>query len=1186
MLTKRTSPWFTLIVVILLWGLTVWGAPSQVASAPVINIANSVSAPAQQYTLSGRVYEGATGVEPPLSTPLQGVTVSLYCSNNAWEHGVFLRSTTTDANGWYGLAVTDQEATTCEYLNIVETNPPGYISNGATTVGGSAITADWIQYTTPLDGLTLTGNKFWDAKEATDTPTPTPPPLPTATPTPTLTEPPPSATPTATPTPAPTSGGSPTSTPTPTDTPIAGTPTPTPTPTSPPVHTPPPSVTPGPGRSVLYHPLVTKRSTLNSTPSIWEEYPAWSRPDWAVLELVAEPSRAGVNETISLHALLANMGTGYSAPAQACLWVEGERLACMHLDALPPGGEVDVPWTLQLDMPGRFTVMVEVVPEGADFQIENNTQTVRIRVVGEAASPPEAEFEDLLFEAGPPNAGDTRTVTIRIYNPGFVDIEGIPVFVYVDGEEVKHAQINRLSPGERQHISFEWANITPGLHVIEARMDLPESFVYADEQRVRAWDVVVAGPTQVFTTPLKDRWISIGPSEIIPGYPTGSVGRMDSIAFHPTNSDILYASAPTGGIWKSTNGGTSWTPLGDKLATLRAGAIAVDPRDPNIVYVGTGSARWGGGVGIYKSTDGGQHWSLFADTRVTHGVSKLVIRYRPDGTFVIYAATDQGVLRYAGTDPRVTHSLPKEWTRIKTGRAVDMVVSPTDDDLVFVSIEGAGIYRTRKGLTAAKDEDWTRVSGQHGLPDLAVQGRHGVLDFYVTNVQSYLYVAVTNPSAGNTLGIYRSLNQGDTWTPVGMFKMKGLYNPFIRIWPEDPDVVYFGGVHLYYTRAGTNAAFQVWNIHADMKSLEFDPHNARHYYVLNDGGVWSCSIIPVTLPAGPMWHWDVCVPRNHDLRVTQFYDIDVSHQTPTWVIGGTQDNGTLLYKGNAVWSEIHGGDGLFSLIAPTNRNILYAQEQFLRQTVRSTNGGRTWRPANQGLPRADRWGWGNAYITIHPRFPDFLLSQGDEVYKTSNGGQTWTPRGPSGANVRGYVRRVLIHPQTFEWIAGTSRGQLWISGDQGSTWHLLDEHPDANASVVAMALAPTNPHVLYVVYSNCDPYRRIQRLERHGDVWDRTWIAGATWVSGSLPVKHADTGMGLRINAIAGDGYKDTVVYVGTDRGVYRGEASCGACPWTWRPYNEGLPLVDVRDLVVDPGNKLLYAGTWGRGVWRVQTGP
>ncbi len=110
--------------------------------------------------LSGRVYEGDTGTEPPVSVPIEGVTVSLYCSNNQGQQGTLLRSTTTDSDGWYGLDVYNTDL--CDYLNIVETDPDAYTYNGATTVGGNVVTANWIEYATPLDGKTLTGNKFWD----------------------------------------------------------------------------------------------------------------------------------------------------------------------------------------------------------------------------------------------------------------------------------------------------------------------------------------------------------------------------------------------------------------------------------------------------------------------------------------------------------------------------------------------------------------------------------------------------------------------------------------------------------------------------------------------------------------------------------------------------------------------------------------------------------------------------------------------------------------------------------------------------------------------------------------------------------------------------------------------------------------------------------------------------------------
>ncbi len=207
---------------------------------------NGVLAPSQTYTLSGRVYEGETGVGPPGSTPLQGVTVSLYCSNNAAQKGTFLRSTTTDVYGWYGLPVYDRDV--CEFFNIVETDPVGYTSNGASTVGGNVVDVNWIEYAAPLRDKTLTGNKFWDQREATNTPTPTrvgaatDTPTPTPTPTPTRVS---AATNTSTPTPTPTRVSAATNTPTPTPI-VPATSTPTATPTNIVNPTPTPTATPTP----------------------------------------------------------------------------------------------------------------------------------------------------------------------------------------------------------------------------------------------------------------------------------------------------------------------------------------------------------------------------------------------------------------------------------------------------------------------------------------------------------------------------------------------------------------------------------------------------------------------------------------------------------------------------------------------------------------------------------------------------------------------------------------------------------------------------------------------------------------------------------------------------------------------------------------------------------------------------
>jgi hypothetical protein len=221
-----------------------------------------------------------------------------------------------------------------------------------------------------------------------------------------------------------------------------------------------------------------------------------------------------------------------------------------------------------------------------------------------------------------------------------------------------------------------------------------------------------------------------------------------------------------------------------------------------------------------------------------------------------------------------------------------------------------------------------------------------------------------------------------------------------------------------------------------------------------------------------------------------------------------------------------------------------------------------------------------AYITKHPKDPYTVLAQGKEVYATTDGGVTWDPSGPKGIAVKGYVRRVVIQPKTFTWMAGTSKnGQIWRR--EGPTWKLVSNHSDKNAYVTNMAFSPHDYRVLYVTYGGCAPHRRIQRLELTPHAG---WMG--IWITGDLPVKHLPSGEKLYINAIAGDGYKDNVVYIATNKGVFRGEAGNPLGYYWWKDYNTGLPLVEVKDLLVDPSSKELRIATYGRGAWTIVTGP
>ncbi len=944
-----------------------------------------------------------------------------------------------------------------------------------------------------------------------------------------------------------------------------------------------------------------------------EEVGSFKMPDLAVDSLSVEPEKADPGELVTLRAAVSNNRREGAGPASLVFLIDGEEVARVSIGSIGPfqGAEVAADWVAA--GPGRHHVVAQIEFENDTFDrgLYNDSLAGMVYVSGEALPQPELVF-DVDLDSLDLRAGEAGVLTLTVRNPSFAHVSDVPVDVYIDGELVQFGgddlfvpgPVIDLAPDEEQVIEIPWSEATPGQHLVAIQMSLPEDFPDFAFQSIKAWQVSIPGVTSVCNLPpaQKDRWCSIGPSILYQGslgMPSGSLGRMDRIAFHPTDPKTIYAAAPGGGIWKTTDGGDSWTPLGDRLPSPNVRAIAVDPQHPQVVYLATFSGYDDKGAkGFFKSADGGTTWYHFAPKEVAANAKEFAIRYPSPGQVMIYAATERGLLRYTSNDPlSIARTNVNDWVRIKSGDIVDMAVHPTDLSVVYASVSGGapgdGVYRTRKGDTATpatEAGDWDMVTA--GLP----AGKLPTLDIYKGDPRM-VYAAIQNPLGQCCgieqlpfLGIYRSVDEGDSW---GVLKFEHVgdnqYNGYIRVHPTNPNLVYFGGVkHYKDENAGSDTAslIEITGVHYDAKVLEFDPFDSSFYWNLNDGGVWRCKIV-----AGGN---DSCVHRNRDLRTTQFFDFDASSSNQNLMLGGTQDNGTILYQGAPDWNFARGGDGNYSLIAPSDNEILYGQHQFLKDswgTARCDKGVQCrdgdWTLANNGLPAGAPWksymdGGNRAYITVHPNNADYLLSQGDEVHFTDNGGQSWTKKGPKGANVHGQVTRVVIQPTTLTWIAGNSTGQIWYSTNGGVSWTLLFEHPCAasptcSASVRSLAFAPTDHKVMYATFdvSANNAYTRIWRFEMNPG-------PPASWASSNITENFPD---GFAAQVISGDGHNAGVAYVGTKSGVYRWMETEPTYN-SWQPYNNGLPLTDVRDLLVDPTSKELRAATFGRGAWTVSTAP
>jgi len=940
----------------------------------------------------------------------------------------------------------------------------------------------------------------------------------------------------------------------------------------------------------------------------YEEYPGWNMPELAVSSLMVEPERANPGDTVRLNATVSNLGTGDTNWARLILWVDGKEIAREAVEPLPPFGVMEITAAWTANGPGRHPVIAELEIGQDDFDgnPENNSRRATARVSGEETPVPELEIkipDSFRYQLA---AGESTNIPVNFHNPSFAHLRDIPVHFYVDQEHMENGMIEDLPSGEQRELVFHWENVEPGEHMISVQMDLPDEFPDYIKQGVKGMHIRVPDSTSLYDVAQKNKWSPVGKATLH----NGDVGRIVDFAFHPNDLETMYAVSwedqgsvlSAAGIWKTTNGGGYWSPIGDKLGTMAMSCVTVDSKTPICVYVGTKD------YGIFKSRDSGKSWNSFIGPIVTGNlVTELIVRSEPGKTsprVVVYAATRNGLWRYKSDDPWSKTSASSEWDRIKQGVITDLDVHPTNRSIVYASVEGEGLFRTKNGITAKPEitkgnHDWTKVGT--GLPTSSVWNALKI-DIFKANPK-YIYAGVRKPKTGFELGIYRSDNGGDTFKPLVEYPVGylagGIYNPYVRVHQNLLDTVYFGGVVLYkWSTSDPPPGKKSWTYvvdlrRCDMKELKFLPSPSSDFYVACDQGMFRCTA--TTKPkkdykkhkkygtAG-----DTVAPRNNNLRVTQFYDFDVGTSGLPEIIGGTQDNGTVLFKlwdGKPGWRMVEStgyGDGYYSLIAPSNNKVMYVQMQDLESTKRSGNSGKDWHniAANKGLPTR----FGSAgYIVVDPNYPNTVLAagtsgdpkQGGQVYATKNADLetncTWSGKGPIGKAVKGAVTRIAIQPTTTHWFAGTSKGQIWHTSIKATgTWNLIDSHP-TEASISSMAFSPKDDAVLYVLYAWGDPYMRVQRLQfTPSGGWNGTWITD------NLDVL-------TRPRVICGDGFRSDVAYVGTEHGVFRWD---GTKPTygSWQLYSDGLPLTTVVDLKVGPKN-MLYAATKGRGVWHVITG-
>src|SRR5262244_2648445 len=653
-------------------------------------------------------------------------------------------------------------------------------------------------------------------------------------------------------------------------------------------------------------------------------------------------------------------------------------------------------------------------------------------------------------------------------------------------------------------------------------------------------------PSDPMSTPTFSglRFRSIGPAV--------TSGRVNGFAVDPRDRARYYIAVASGGVWKTVNAGTTWTPVFDNYGSYSIGAIALDPKDASTLWVGTGEYNSqrsvGYGDGVYKSEDGGRSFRKVGLEKSEH-IGRIVID--PRDSKVVYVAA-QGPLWSAGGDRGLykTTDGGKTWKAVlsvseNTG-VTDVALDPSNPDIVYAS-------------------SWQRR-------------RH----FY------------TLINGGPESAIHKTTDGGATWTRMSPTIAQGMYYGQIVCDPKNVDRVYIPNVVFQVSDDGgrTQRPLGERLKHVDNHAIWVDPNNTNYYLVGCDGGVYESH------DRGANWNFKANLP------ISQFYDVAVDNQSPWYyVYGGTQDNNsvggparTRSQSGvvNADWFQTNGGDGFVSRVDPEDPNTVYAESQNggLARFDKRTGERVSIAPIPGKAEESQRYNWDSPFI-ISPHNSKRLYFAGHKLFRSDNRGDDW--RVVSGDLSRGLDRNALPvmgkiwgpdaiakHQSTALYgnastlsespkkegliYVGTDDGLIQVTEDGGKTWRRIEKVLDIpeNSYVRRVLASRHDVNTVYALFNN----------HQNGDFKPyaaKSVDAGKTWtmITGALPERGS-------LYAIAEDHVNPNLLFIGAEFGFFF-SVDAGS---KWIQLKGGLPTIAVRDIAIHRRENDLVLATFGRSFY------
>ena len=658
-------------------------------------------------------------------------------------------------------------------------------------------------------------------------------------------------------------------------------------------------------------------------------------------------------------------------------------------------------------------------------------------------------------------------------------------------------------------------------------------------------------------------WVELGPTNLPSnrtGQPNG-LGRINSVAFHPTDSNIIYVGAPAGGMWVTKDGGQTWSSNTDSLASLGVSSIAVDPTHPDTIYLGTGDrdASDSYGSGVYKSKDGGQTWTLSNSGMGNKIVGKLLID--PTNTNTLLAATNGGIYRSTNGG--------SSWTLEQSGNFKDLVFDAVNSSILFACRTSARLYKSTNN-----GQSWSQVTS--GLP--SSKSRMAVA--VTPHDSNYVYVVVTNSRSYE--GLYLSTNRGASFTQMSDTPNimdyshlgtgtggQAWYDLDIAVDPNDKSIVNVCGVNIFqskdYGRTWKINAHWVGSggapaVHADNHVMEYQP-GTNTLYSGNDGGIY------YTKNLGSSWK-DI----SDGISIAQIYRLGQSATESNTLVNGYQDNGTGFYE-KGKWYTVIGGDGMDCVIDPTTASYAYSELYYgdIRRIKDGRSQGTIAKNGVNGI--SESGGWVTPYV-LREGTPSTMFVGYKNIWRSTN--------------IQANSRTSVSWSRISNNVAGSNSSNIAVLENSSANSNILYVARSDKKFFKSTNVNATSPSWTDLT-SSLPNNANVSWIESHSTISNRLWICqsnkiyqsnngGTSWsnISNGLP--------NIPILCVVFDSSsKKQGMYLGTYMGVYYKDTTMSS--WAW--FNDNMPInTRVRDIEIyhSPSGRGLshvVCATYGRGNWK-----